>query len=134
MDKKLSQLFNLFIYSKLFNLIYLFFLSCEMQVRKFSIEDWELRGKKWQELKYVSGIQYYTHVEETKGEDGQTEKTVVIRVYTDTKEEEEDFEALVARLQGETIAYIENTCTPLWVGYIDRWRPAGIWFRGQKLN
>ena len=106
-----------------------------MQVRKFSIEDWEIRGKKWQELEYVSGIQYYAQVDEIKGEDGQTEKIVVIRVYPDTKEEEEeDFEDLVARLQGETIAYLENTYTPLWVGYIDKWRPAGIWFRGQKLN
>ena len=107
-----------------------------MQVRKFSIEDWETRGKKWQELEYVSGIQYYAHLEEIKGEDGQTEKTAVIKVYPDVKEEdeEEDFQALVARLQGETMAYLENTCTPLWVGFIDRWRPAGIWFRGPNLN
>lgn len=103
-----------------------------MQVQKFGLKDWEERGKRWEELEYVDGVEVVVKRDELKYPDGQIVTTITYKVYVKEEEDDdEEFEAFIARMQGEWTSYIENTYRLAWTGFVDWVRPRGIWFRGE---
>lgn len=107
-----------------------------MQVQKFGLVDWERRGKNVAELEYVNGIYIYSEEGEVEcGACGQREPATLLKIYVKQEDdEEEELTAAIARMQGEFWTWLQNACTPAWIGVVSRHHPRGLFARQNEVE
>lgn len=111
-----------------------------MQVQKFGLRDWEIRGKKASELDYVSGIEIWHAQAKTKcPKCGRKQDAIVAKIFVKQEEEDDEIKVdgvdlMIAEIQGEVRAYWENTCTVAWYGVINKCNPEGVWVKEEQVN